>query len=210
MITFFNYFVKLTGWFVQKIIFRTKISYEDKSVQSRKIKGPAVIISNHTSVYDYVVCMFTFPFRTLRYQMAEVLFKKKLLGLFLKMLGGIKVDRYTGDAACVEKSIKILKKGGVVGVFPESRLPKTGEETPLPFKQGAAYLALYCNVPVIPVYLSGGYFGKNRAEIIIGKPLNVYDFVDDSKDDKENLTLVSERLRNKIIDLGKLLKNEER
>lgn len=210
MITFFNYFVKLTGWIVQKIIFRTKISYEDKSVQSRKIKGPALIISNHTSVYDYVVCMFTFPFRTLRYQMAEVLFKKKLLGLFLKMLGGIKVDRYTGDAACVEKSIKILKKGGVVGVFPESRLPKTGEEIPLPFKQGAAYLALYCNVPVIPVYLSGGYFGKNRAEIIIGKPLNVYDFVDDSKDDKENLTLVSERLRNKIIDLGKLLKNEER
>ena len=49
MIRFFNGFVKVTGWLVQKIIFRTKIYYEDKSVQSRRIKGKAIISSNHTA-----------------------------------------------------------------------------------------------------------------------------------------------------------------
>ena len=87
MISFFNYFVKITGWIIQKIIFRTKIFYEDKSVQSRRIKGPAIIISNHTSICDYAVYLFVFFFSTLRCQMAEVLYKNKLLGFFLKLMG---------------------------------------------------------------------------------------------------------------------------
>ena len=86
MIAFFNYFVKITGWIVQKIVFRTKIFYEDKKVQSRKIKGKAIIVSNHTSVYDYAVYLFVFFFTTLRCQMAEILYKKKPLAIFLNKL----------------------------------------------------------------------------------------------------------------------------
>ena len=52
MIGFFNSFTKITGWIVQKICFRTKIYYEDKAVQGRRIKGSAILISNHTSVFD--------------------------------------------------------------------------------------------------------------------------------------------------------------
>ena len=83
MIRFMNAFVKLTGWPAQLIVFRTKYYYEDKSVQSRRIKGPAIIVSNHTAVYDYACMLFVFFTRTLRYQMAELLFEKKLLGPFL-------------------------------------------------------------------------------------------------------------------------------
>ena len=45
---FFNGFVKVTGWPAYKIAFRTKIYYEDKSVQSRRIKGAAMVISVRT------------------------------------------------------------------------------------------------------------------------------------------------------------------
>ena len=93
LIDFFNWFVKITAYPVQKLIFRTKVYYQDKNVQSRHIKGAAIVISNHTSVFDYAVYLFVFFTRTLRVQMAEVLFDKKPLGLFLKMLGGIYVNR---------------------------------------------------------------------------------------------------------------------
>ena len=209
MIRFFNGFVKVTGWLVQKIVFRTKIYYEDKSVQSRKIKGKAIISSNHTSVYDYAVMLFVFPFRTLRYQMAEVLYKKKVLGLFLKCMGGIYVNRDTHDFSFIYKSEEILNKGGVVGTFPESRIPLPNESRPLEFKTSTAYLALMTNTNIVPVYTDGVYFKKARARVIIGKPIVISDIVDDKLSEKENIERVNKALRDKIIDLQRLLDEQK-
>ena len=52
LIKLFNAFVKITAWPVQFFCFRTKVYYEDKRSQSRIVKGRAVIISYHTSVFD--------------------------------------------------------------------------------------------------------------------------------------------------------------
>ena len=131
---FFNTFVKVTGWLPQKIAFRTKIEYEDKAVQGRRIKGPAIIISNHTSVFDYAVLLFVFFTRTLRVQMAEVLFQKQPLGLFLKMMGGIYVNRDTHDFSFMGKSEELLRKGKVVGIFPDAQ--KRGAAAALQAERG--------------------------------------------------------------------------
>ena len=200
-----NWFVKITGWLPQRIAFKTKVFYEDKKVQSRRIKGAKIIISNHTSVYDYAVFMFVFFSRTLRYQIAEVIFQKKLLGWFLKALGGIRVDRKSFDFGFIEKSRQILDKGGVVGVFPESRLPTKDEEKPLEFKPSATYLALYADVPVIPVYTNGEYFKGKKAKVVIGKPISVKELYDANKSEKENLADITAFLRQKIIELGETL-----
>ena len=129
LINLWNAFVKITAYPVQLPVFRTKVYYEDKKVQSRRIRGAAILISNHTSVWDYAVWLFVFFFRTLRAQMAEVLFEKKPLGLFLKMMGGVRVDRNSFDFGFVSRSQAILEKGGVVEIFPESRLPLKGIPT---------------------------------------------------------------------------------
>ena len=205
LIKFWNAFVKITAYLVQLVIFRTKVYYEDKAAQSRRIKGGAIIISNHTSVWDYAEYLFVFFFRTLRAQMAEVLFEKKPLGLFLKMMGGIRVNRGANDFACVTKSENILEKGGVVLIFPESRLPLKGEERPLPFKPGAAYLALLSGAPVVPVFTNGKYFSKKRARVIIGKPIYARDLIDDSLSEKENLARITDIMRDRIISLEKQL-----
>ena len=147
MIRFWNGFVKLTGWPLQFACFRTKVYYEDRSVQSRRIKGPAIIISNHTSVFDYAVMLFVFFTRTLRYQMAEVLFEKKLLGALLKGLGGIYLDRNGTDMNFMTESALVLHNGGVVGIFPEGRLPREGE-TP---STTAAFISLNSSTAAIPI-----------------------------------------------------------
>ena len=208
MITFFNWFTKLTAWIVQKICFKTKVYYQKKEEQGRHVKGPAIIISNHTSVYDYAVFLFVFFTRTLRYQMAEVLFKKAFLRNFLKALGGIFVDRESTDYSFIDKSQRILERGGVVGIFPEGRIPEGEEEKPAIFKTGAVQLSLMTNAPIIPVYTNGVYFKKERARVIIGKPIFVSDLYDNQKDYKQNLKQISIELRQRVIDLGKDLEEK--
>ena len=209
MIAFFNYFVKITGWLVQKIIFRTKIYYEDKKVQSRRIKGKAIIVSNHTSVYDYAIYLFVFFFTTLRCQMAEILYRKRFLALFLKMMGGIYVNRDVHDLSCLDKSNEILCKGGKVLIFPEGRIPKKDEERPLEFKPGAAILALMSEAPIIPVYTNGIYFTKKRVRVIIGTPIKIENLIDKNLSEKENIDIVNKAIKEKIIELGRML-NEKK
>lgn len=197
----FNAFTKITAWPLQWLCFRTRIIYEDPSVQRRHIRGSAIIVSNHTSVFDYAVFLFVFFTRTLRYQMAELLFEKKGLGPLLRMLGGIRVDRNSHDFSFLSKSEEILRRGGVVGVFPESRLPREGEERPLPFKPSAAYLALCSGAQVVPVYTNGSYFTRRRACVVIGRPLYAADLTREGLSDRENIAAVSEELRRRVVEL---------
>ena len=199
---FMQCFVRITAWPVQWICFRTKIYYEDKKVQSRKIKGKAIIISNHTSVYDFAVMLFVFPLRFLRYLMAELLFRKKILGKFLKLMGGIKVDRDNYDFSFISQSISVLDKNGVIGVFPEGRLPTKGESRPLEFKPSAAYIAYLTDAKIIPVYTNGSYFKRKRARVIIGKPIFVGDIIDEKYSEKENIERINQIIRQKVIELG--------
>jgi 1-acyl-sn-glycerol-3-phosphate acyltransferase len=201
MIRFFQTFTKLTAWIVQFFCFRTKIYYEDKKVQSRKIKGSAIIISNHTSVYDYAVMLFTFPWRTLRYLMAEVLFETKPLARFLRAMGGVEVNRDGMDFSFLLKSEEILEKGGVIGSFPEGRLPKDDEERPLPFAPSTAYIALRSGAPMIPVYTNGSYFNRRRARVIIGKPIYAAEYMGENVTEKETVEKLNAVMRERILEL---------
>ena len=98
----------------------------NKKVQNSRLKGPTVLISNHTSVFDYAAYLGVFVSRTLRFQMAEVLFKNKFLAWFLRSMVGIYVDRGLYNFSFVDRSVEILNEGGVVGVLPVSSIPKPG------------------------------------------------------------------------------------
>ena len=60
MIALFNWFVKVTGFLPQLLIFRIKVYYEDQSVQDRRIKGKAIGASNHRFLMDFAVLLFVF------------------------------------------------------------------------------------------------------------------------------------------------------
>lgn len=204
---FFNWFVKITGWIPQRIIFKTKVYYENKKIQGRHIKGKAIVISNHLSVFDIAMMMQLFPSRTMRPLIAEIMYKKNaLFSLFLNALGGIKVDRNSHDFSFIEKSCKLLEKGKVVEIYPEARLPKKNEPRPLPFTPSAFYIALLSGAPIIPVYTDGQYFTKARSKVMIGTPIDIRELYNDEISEQENLKNISEHMRNKIIGLENELK----
>jgi 1-acyl-sn-glycerol-3-phosphate acyltransferase len=134
--------------------------------------------------------------------MAELMFRQNfLLTFLLKILGGIRVDRNSHDYSFVSKCCKILEKGGVIEIYPEARIPQPGEETPLPFKSSAAYIALESGAPIIPVYNEGKYFKLHRNKVIIGTPIDVRELYDNSMGHTENLENISKILRQRVIEL---------
>ena len=210
MIKFMQALVKTTAWSVQFLCFRTKILYENGDKNHRKIKGAAIVASNHTSIWDYAAIIFVFPFRILRYLMAEILFERNgILGWFLRSMGGVKIDRNHYDFSFVVKCEEILEKGGVIGVFPEGRLPDKAEETPLPFKPSMAYIALKSGAPIVPVYVSGSYFKRKRNYVVIGEKMRVEDLVDENLSERENIEKISAAVRAKIVELGDEFKRKQ-
>ena len=198
----FHWFVKLTGILPFWIACRPKVYYEDKKAQSRRIKGKAIIAPLHTSVWDVATMMMVFFWRNPRCVVAELMFEKNpFLSFFLKSLGSVKVDRNANDFRFLDSCKKILDKNGVVEIYPESRLPRKGEASPLPFKPSTVYLALQSGAPIIPVATNGKLFSKKRTRVMIGKPIDAAALYDKALSEKENVNNITKYLRDKIIEL---------
>ena len=205
-----NWFVKITGYPFHLFLFRTKVYYEDKSVQDRRIKGKAIVVCNHNNLFDVAILLFVFWRRTLRCAVAELMYKKNVFMTFvLKMLGSVKVDRDSHDFSFLTKLKKILDKGGVVEIYPESRLPQPGDVLPLEFKPSYVYLALESGAPIIPIYSNAKIFSKERERVIIGKPIYVDDLYDSNLSEKENINKINTYVRSKVIELGKELEKQQ-
>ena len=212
MSSFLNWFVKITGFPGEIIFYRKKIYYEDKKHTSNKIKGGALIVSNHTDIYDYPLMMYAFLSRNLHVLVAEITYdKNSFMKWFLKGLGAIRVDRNSHDFAFMSQVTNLLKKDKVVLIYPESRIPTEEEQkTLLEFKPSYIYSALESGAPIIPVYTNGTYGKlkkkrKDRARVMIGKKIYVQDLYDDQKSEKENIVYINDYIKNKILDLRKQL-----
>lgn len=212
-----TWFVKITGLPLQYFYFHKKIYYEDKKHTNRKIEGGALIVSNHTSIYDYPLVMYTFFKRTIHTLVAEVIYEKgSFMSKFITGLGAIKVDRKSYDFGFMYEMIDVLNANKVGLVFPESRLPTEKDEPGqlLDFKPSYVYLALQTGAPIIPVYTNGVYGKlkrkkKDRARIIIGKKFYINDLYDSNKSEKENIEFINEYIKNKIKNLGEQLKGNK-
>ncbi len=199
----FCWFTKITGWLPYVLINRPKYYYEDKKVQSRKIRGKAIVMPNHHSVWDFGTMLFAFPSRNLHCLVAELIYDKgKVMHFFMKALGSIRVERNDLDFTFLDEANKVLQKKGVIEFYPEARLAAEGEEKPLPFKTSLAYLALLSGAPVIPVVTNGGIWKGKRMRVLIGKPIDVQPLCEKDKDERENIQLITDKLREKIIELN--------
>ncbi len=198
-INLFTGFTKLTGLLPVYLFFKPKVYREG----SRKLPKNCIIVSNHKSLLDFVLYLLVFPFRTIHFLMAEVLYNKsKFFAFLLNSWGGIRVDRNDKDFSFVSEAVSVLEKGGTVGVFPESRLPVNGK--PFPFTPSTAFIALHSDAPIVPVYTFGGYSLFKRAKVCIGKPIYVKDYVDSTFSSQEQIDALTKLLEEKVYALQSL------
>ena len=204
------WFVKITGFIPQIFYFRKKVYYVNKKTQSRRIKGKAIIVSNHKRLFDFVLLMYLFLGRDIYTIIGEQMYRKnKLFSWFLNKIGGIKVERDAYDFSFLGKAIELLNKGKVIEIFPEGRLPLKEEKDLLPFKPSFVYLALESGAPIIPIYTNGSYAKKERAKVVIGEPIDAQALYNDTLTEKENIDYICNYVSSYIKDLGKII-NEEK
>lgn len=113
-------------------------------------KGGFILASNHISYLDPMVLAMA-SFRPLNFLAKEELFKNKIFGKLITWLGTFSIKRDSADISAVKESLKRLKKGNAVLVFPEgTRIAKEKKIHP-----GIGLIAVKAAVPVIPVYIEG-------------------------------------------------------
>lgn len=211
MSKFVLWFVKITGWIPNLLYLRRKTYYKNNNKIIKKRKEPAVIISNHTSLMDFPLYMYTFMGSTIRPLVAEVTYNKNwLMRVFLKLIGGIKVDRDNYDFSFMGECINALEKKHSVLIFPEGRLPKKEEKELLSFKPSFVYIALESDTPIIPVYTNGKYGLKGKTRVIIGEKIYVNDLMDENKSTEENINNICNYFRDYIIKLRDELNEKEK
>ena len=201
------WFTKITGLPIYFLL-RYKLFFEGDNKKLRHSPSPSIIMSNHKSLLDFPLYLSIFYSKTLHFLMAEVLFEKNpFLNWLLFKLGGIRVDRNAFDFSFVGEALEILDRGGIVGVFPEGRLPVKG--TVLPFKPGIVYIALRTNAPIVPIYTDGCYGLFKRAKVIIGESISLHDYCKTENPSNEEIDQLTRLLKDKIDSLREELERKD-
>ena len=151
-----------------------KLIYNPKIIGKENIpdEGSIVIASNHLHVMDQCNIIVSTK-RFITYMAKDEYFKKKSTSWFFKGVGCIPVNRESKDEEATKSALKVLKKKGAIGIFPEGTRNKTSEFL-LPFKYGAVSLAKKTDSLIIPVATTGYYkFRSNNLMVTIGKPIDI-------------------------------------
>ncbi|GIM78878.1 lysophospholipid acyltransferase family protein [Winogradskya consettensis] len=116
--------------------------------------GGAVLASNHVSYLDFIFAGFGAQpsKRLVRFMAKKSVFDHKISGPLMRGMRHIPVNRVAGSAAFLEAE-NALRKGEVVGVFPEATISESFTVKTL--KSGAARLAQAAGVPLIPSVVWG-------------------------------------------------------
>ena len=113
----------------------------------------------------------------------------------------ISANRDGNDVRALLDCFKCLKNGDKLVVYPEGTRNKTDAEM-LPFKHGAAVMAIKAKVSVVPVML----YSKPRffrcTHVLVGDPIDFSEFYDRKLTDEE-ASKADEKIRSVMLNLRK-------
>jgi 1-acyl-sn-glycerol-3-phosphate acyltransferase len=114
-------------------------------------EGPCVFVSNHRSHFDIAAILGFVPGIN-RFTAKKELFREPVLGLVMKTMGMVPVDRDNPERA-IERLRKLRNDGHSLVFFPEGTRSRGG--VLLPFKKGAFVTAIELGLPIVPIACRG-------------------------------------------------------
>ncbi|GAG67619.1 unnamed protein product [marine sediment metagenome] len=167
---------KIKFLIIFKLFFRLKVTGQQNIPQD----GPFIIVANHSSLLDPVILGVSVRPKVI-FVAAAYLFEIRWLGYLLRKADSIPIHREnnTNNIKSIKQALKILQRGGVLGIFPEGGVDRQKDD--LPIKAGAAYLATKVGVPIVPIKIKGAdkalprgakfIRSLNKIEVKIKKPI---------------------------------------
>lgn len=213
MIKFFaRLFIKVTGFLPFWLILKPKFYYASHKAKkdAKNLKEGAVIISNHTHIFDYYVFIYKHLFRVVHTMVADIVYKIKCLTTLNKIMGNIKVESHdSSNYIAISKTKELLLKKKMVLIFPEGRLEdKKGEI--MDFKPSAILLAWETNKPIIPYYINGKYSFFSRVHLIAGEKIYLRKIFKKESINDEDIKEMVNYVRNEISRLKHKLEMMEK
>ena len=136
------------GWLLVHLLTKPTV----RGLENFPRKGPCILVSNHLGDTDVVVGLAFFAVMPDFFGKAE-LYSFPILGWIMRLYGTIWIHRGQPDRRAIRAALLGLTQGRIIALAPEGRESVTGalEEG----TNGAAYLALKANVPIVPIALTG-------------------------------------------------------
>jgi len=140
---------------VSRAILGLRLDVEGRDQASEA--GPFVYMSNHASMLDGPL-LFLLIRRPVRVIMKSSIFRIPVVGLGMKYVGFVPVDRSgtSGGRAAIARAAAMMKeKGYSFLIFPEGTRSRNGELQA--FRRGGFFLAREAGVPIVPVSIRGTF-----------------------------------------------------
>lgn len=178
-----------------KIVYRVKIEGKENVPKD----GALIFCGNHRNYLDAPLMVATAG-RHVHFMAKEELKKVKFFAFLAFVFDAIFVKRDAKDIGAIKTSLKYLKDGACVALFPEGT--RNGAEKGEDVKNGVSYFVLNSDSKVIPVGIKGGLKAFQKTVITYGKPM---DFEEERKNkkDKEVVKKVTEDIMKEIFRLAK-------
>lgn len=143
--------------FFSRIIFRLKI--DNKAV--KKLKGPFVVIGNHSSVADIAFTTSALLPKRLNIVTARDLFTWKAFKPFIERVGCIPKNQFGLDIMSLKLMKAAVEQGRQVVIYPEGKTSLDGKALHF-IPPSIGKFVKFLDVPVVLSYTLGSYLTKPR------------------------------------------------
>ncbi len=164
--------VRMCIWILVHTYYRLKIVGQENIPD----RGGALLVCNHVSFLDGMVIAASLK-RPVRFLMDREIYNLPGINFFSRILKVIPISQDDGPKALVlalHEAREELRAGGVVCIFPEGTLSRTGNM--LSFRRGYAHIMKGLNVPIIPLNLDkmwGDIFSWSKGKFIWKLPRKI-------------------------------------
>jgi len=189
-------------YFIMRVI--DKIYFQSKfyNVENLPLDGHFIIATNHISNIDPFI-MGICQKRRFSFLAKEELFKTAFKNWAFRQMGAFPIKRGTSDFKALRESLRRLKSGTPLILFPEVTRGTSNAEKRS--QAGIGFIAIKANVPIVPAYIEGSdkalpsgakWFKRHPVKVTFGEPLRFKkdtDFSEISQSVLNEIYLISQK-----------------
>jgi len=139
---------------------RTVYNVKAFNEKVKDLEAPYLLVGNHCLNWDPFIAGSYLKYNT-RFIASDSLFRYKFVAFLLtNLVGAIPKKKAVSDMRTIKMSLKTLKEGHVVGVYPEANRTWNGRTIDILYS--TAKFVKLLKVPVVVCIIKGGYMSRPR------------------------------------------------
>ncbi|MDR3053646.1 MAG: 1-acyl-sn-glycerol-3-phosphate acyltransferase [Coriobacteriales bacterium] len=201
--------LKPIGILLFKLAFRYRVVNPELHKNLPSEQG-YIVVGNHRSYLDPVFVILTLLPRLPRFIAKEEFFNSGFLAFLAARAGAFPLKRNSADKTAIKRAVKMLKRGELVGIFPEGTRIRFKEQVPV-YHEGVALIAHLSGAPVLPVHITGAekicpegkrFFRCPSITLRYGEPLSITEEAFASLPKEERFAAFTNEIMARVAALG--------